>query len=181
MDFSSLGKKIIEYAPAIGGALLGPGGAAGGLAVKTIASIFGVSEAEATPEKLEAIINADPEAALKLRQGDWNFQCEMRKLENEELALRLSDIASARQRQTEHEKVTGKTDINIYILAWLVVAGFFVLLGMMMVVAMPQSNVGPVNQLFGAVATGFIMVLTYFFGSSLSSWIKTKLMSKDKG
>lgn len=178
MDLREVGKKIISFAPAIGTAFLGPAGTAGGLAVKAIASAFGMSETEATPENLEAVINADPEAALKLRQADWTFQCQMRALEIKELEMRLSDTASARQRQIEHEKATGKADINIYILAWLIVAGFFTLIAVLMNVELPGTNKEAVAILIGAVSAGFGAVWQYFFGSSKSSWEKTNLMAR---
>jgi len=40
-------------------------------------------------------------------------------------------------------------------------------------VVLPEANVGPVNQLFGAMATGCGLVLQYFFGSSKGSADKT--------
>ena len=76
----------------------------------------------------------------------------------------------------ESEKATAKRDINLYVLAWMVVGLFFTLVGMLMWVVLPEANVGPVNQLFGAIATGFGMVLQYFFGSSKGSADKTTAM-----
>ncbi len=73
----------------------------------------------------------------------------------------------------ESEKATGKRDMNLYVLAWMVVGLFFALVGLLMFVVLPEANVGPVNQLFGAMATGFGMVLQYFFGSSKGSADKT--------
>jgi len=49
-----------------------------------------------------------------------------------------------------------------------------------MFVVLPEANVGPVNQLFGAMATGFGMVLQYFFGSSKGSADKTAAMMELK-
>ena len=37
----------------------------------------------------------------------------------------------------------------------MVVGLFFTLVGLLMFVVLPEANVGPVNQLFGAMATGF--------------------------
>jgi len=68
---------------------------------------------------------------------------------------------------------TGKRDINLYVLAWMVVGLFFALVGLLMFVVLSEANVSPVNQLFGAMATGFGMVLQYFFGSSKGSAEKT--------
>ena len=66
---------------------------------------------------------------------------------------------------------------TLYVLAWTVVVGFLVLLAAQMVVTIPKDNVGPVNQLFGALATGFGVVLSFFFGSSKSSQDKTAIIA----
>ena len=55
----------------------------------------------------------------------------------------------------------------------MVVGLFFALVGLLMFVVLPEANVGPVNQLFGAMDAGFGMVLQYFFGSSKGSAEKT--------
>ena len=73
-----------------------------------------------------------------------------------------------------------KSEKNLYFLAWVVVIGFFVLTGMMMRTTMPPENVGPVNQLFGALAAGFGVVLAYFFGSSKGSAEKNALLAGKK-
>ena len=90
----------------------------------------------------------------------------------------LADRQGARNRETELAKATGGRDIYLYILAWVVVAGFFLLTWAMMYVTLPTANVGPVNILFGALVAGFMAVLGHFFGSSQSSDIKTKMMAK---
>jgi len=72
--------------------------------------------------------------------------------------------ADARAREVSIIKATGKRDVNLYVLAWIVVIGFFALVGILIWATLPQANIGPVNQLFGAMATGFGMVLQYFFG-----------------
>ncbi len=178
MDLKTLGKNVIDLAPAIGSVLLGAPGAAGGVAIKALASAFGLSDDETTPERIAALIAGDPEAALKLRQADAAFQIEMRKLDIEELKAWISDTDSARQRQTEHERATGKTDINIYILAWVLVVGFFLLIAVLMCVEIPTANREASAILMGAVAAGFGAVWQYFFGSSKSSREKTEIMAQ---
>lgn len=174
MDFKSLGKQIAKMAPLLGTAIGGPvGGAAGGL-ISAIASKFGV---EAEPDIISQAITADPQAALKLREIEANNRVELEKLAVESDKMYLLDRQSAREREIEVVKATGKVDKNLYVLAWAVVILFFVLVGILMFVTLPGDNLGPVNQLFGAMAAGFGMVLQYFFGSSKSSSDKTKLLS----
>jgi len=182
MDWKDIGGRIATIAPALGSAF-GPLGTAGGLAIKALADSFGVEPDEMTPEKMDQLLASDPEALLKLKQAEMDFRLEEKRIENETLKVKLADVQSARQRQVAHEKATGKTDMNLYFLAWLVVTGFFILVGFLMFQTLPTANIGPVNQLFGAMAAGFGMVLQYFFGSSLSSWGKTREIARltDKG
>ncbi len=68
-------------------------------------------------------------------------------------------------------------EINISIIAYLIIAGFFALLGMMIFQPLPEGSSEAIFLLFGALASGFGAVVNYFFGSSKSSNDKTKLMS----
>lgn len=105
---------------------------------------------------------------------------DIQKLILEEDRRYLQDRANARSGQVESEKATGHRNINLYVLAWMVVGLFFTLVGLLMWITLPEANIGPVNQLFGAMATGFGMVLQYFFGSSKGSADKTAAMMELK-
>lgn len=168
MDWKEIAAKIVEYAPSLGGALGGPPGAAAGLALRALAGIFGL-RAEATPEEIRSTIDGDPERAMKLRLAEMHFHLETTRLE-------LADVKSARERQVESERVTGKRDANLYILAWVVIAGFFGLVGLLIYRPLPQDSTGVVFLLFGAIASGFTAILGYFFGSSKGSSEKTELL-----
>lgn len=61
MDWKSIGETLLDFAPGIGGLLLGPGGAMGG---KLLAEVFGV---EAEPEVVAQAIQNDPEAFNKIQ------------------------------------------------------------------------------------------------------------------
>jgi len=177
MDWKSIGSKILEYAPEIGSALINPVGAVSGLAIKALSDVLGVSEGDLTPEKAAALISADPEIALKAKIADNDFIIKKRDQEIKGLQVKLQDVASARTRETEIVRITGKKDINLYVLAWFVVAGFFVLVGLLCFHTLPLGSTSVVFMLFGALATGFGQVLQYFFGSSASSQAKTNLMA----
>lgn len=69
-------------------------------------------------------------------------------------------------------------EIYLYVLAGVVVVGFFCLVAMMYFIEIPAKNVGPANQLFGALVAGFSLVLGYFFGSSKGSAEKNKLLTE---
>ena len=182
MDFKEVASKIAKAAPLLGTVLGGPlGGAAGGL-LSVLASAFGLTaeEVQQDPQKLLKAIQMDPEAAVKLKQLENELQVELRKLAIEQDKMTLADIANARSREVELTKVTGKRDINLYVLAWTVVVGFFALCGGLMYHSIPQGSNQVVFMLFGALSAGFGQVLQYFFGSSKGSADKTSIIAAQK-
>lgn len=169
MDWASIGKLIGTAAPIVGTAIGGPAGAAIG---SLVAGVLGV---ENTPDSVAEAIKADPNIVVKLKELEFKAHeldvkaVEVaRQAELEELRIKLEDVQSARSRQVEHEKVTGKTDVNLYLLAWTIVLGFFALVCASIFVEIKDST-GTVFMLMGTMATGFGMVLQYFFGSSKGS------------
>jgi len=185
----TIGDKIVNIAPSISALLTASGvGAPVGLAVTALASLgkaFGLGS-NATPDEIHQAISSDPESALKLALADQDFQLKMRDQDLKELQARLADVQSARDRQIDHEKVTGKSDINLYALAWLFVAGFFItiiaMVGLILTKSMPESMpkeiVFLLGSLFQCLTMGVGVVLQYFFGSSKGSNEKTGLLAK---
>jgi hypothetical protein len=159
-------------APVTGGASLAIGGAVGALT-----KAFGLNP-DATPDQVLQAVNTDPETALKLMLAENDFMLKKRDQDIEELKILLLDTQSARGRQTESEKATGKKDINLYILAWVMVLGFFVLLAWMLEVPVPEDQNGVVFMLFGSLSSAFGAVIQYFFGSSAGSQAKSEQMSR---
>jgi hypothetical protein len=181
MNWEDIKKMIGQVAPTLGAAIGAivpvPGGAAiGGLAGSILKQIFGTD----SPEQLTQVISQDPQAALKLREAELTFQLEMAKIDLEKFKVDLeetksflADVQSARTRQTEHEKATGKTDVNLYILAWVLVGGFLGLTSFLIWFAYQGKPIvdqsGVLYMLLGTMSTAFGMVVGYFFGSSKGS------------
>ena len=69
-----------------------------------------------------------------------------------------------------------KKDIAIYILAGLIVIGFFALLTLLLFRTLPEDSSGVIFMLFGALSAAFGAVVQYFFGSSKGSADKTELI-----
>jgi hypothetical protein len=180
MDWKSVAGSIVQFAPTLGGAVGGPVGSAVGLAVSALAKVFGLGP-DATPDQINQAIQQDPEAALKLRMAEMDFELALNKQKLEEQEMFLKDIQSARQREIETTKATGKRDINQYVLAWVIVIGFFGLVSLLIFHELPKDQNGVVFMLFGALAAGFGSVIGYYFGSSKGSAEKTELMVKAKG
>lgn len=169
-------KPIIgTAAPLLGTALGGPAGAAAGTLV---ASVLGV---ENKPDAVAEAIKVNPEAALKLKELEMNNAVELQKIILQAEQMRLADVASARQREVDTTKATGKRDINLYTLAWVLVVGFFVLVGTLIFKELPKDSNGVIFMLFGSLSAGFGAVTQYFFGSSRGSDTKTQMLVKKEG
>jgi len=164
-------KGLSTVAPLLANAVLpGSGGVVGSL-------VSGVLGCDNKPEAItNALANATPEQKVALIKIQNTHEENLVKLATENDKIYLQDVQQARDREIAIVKATGKKDYNLYILAWTVIVGFFLLVYFMMYVTLPEKNIGPVNQLFGALATGFGMVLSYFFGSSKSSKDKTAML-----
>jgi len=179
MSWEDIGNFVKKGAPLLGSLIGGPaGGAVGSL----VAGIFG----ENNPQELMEKLNADPEAMTKLRELEMKHRERLEELSIEAARIQLqetqaffADTQSARQRETSIVQPTGKKDVNLYILAWVVVGGFFLLTGLMMIIPEleSRSSNAMVNIMFGGLVSGFATVLGYFFGSSKSSAEKTQLLT----
>lgn len=174
-------KELIgTSAPVIGTLLGGPaGGAVGGL----ISKVLGVDN---TPEAIELALMNNPDALVKIKELETSkelaiLQAELenkridvgsvidnRKLDNEKDQMFLSDKQSARRRQTDSEKATGKVDVALYVIAGVIVVAFFVsILALIFITLDKQSGTYELLlMLFGALTTKFGTVVDYFFGAS---------------
>jgi len=135
-------------------------------------------KADAKPDEVLQAIQNNPEAVLKLKQAEIDFKIKMGEQKLEEVKAYLADTASARSREVEITKATGKRDINQYILAWVMVGGFFSLTGILIFRAIPPSTSNVIYMLFGALSAGFGSVMNYYFGSSKGSAEKTNLLAQ---
>ncbi len=184
-EWKDVGNAIAEFAPALAGVV---GGAFGGGAVGTLAS-SGVSvllnalglKSDAKPDEVMEAIKASPEAALKLKEAEIEFKVKMGEQRLEEVKANLADRGSARTREVEITKATGRRDINQYILAWVIVSGFFGLTSLLVFKTVPQDSSGVVFMLFGALSAAFGGVTQYYFGSSKGSSEKTELLAQAEG
>ena len=177
--WEDIAELVGGVAPIVGTALGGPaGGAIGGL----LANLLGVdNDADAVANA----IKADPNIAVKLKELEVEAQRlhyeaidKERQASIDELKAYIGDVQNARSRQVEHEKATGNSDMNFYVLAWVVVLGFFALMGVLMFVEIPVKQTEVMFMLFGTLSSGFGAVLQYFFGSSKGSADKTAHITK---
>lgn len=164
-----LKRAVARSAPKIAEQLGGP---LAGAAVEALSrAIFGK---DAVPEEAiaEAIEGANADQIIALRRADHEFQLAVRQAAVEESRIDAADRASARQRQTTMDDWTPS------ILGALVIAGFFLTLGVMVARELPDGAETEFSIMLGALATMTAAVVNYFFGSSAGSREKTRLLSR---
>jgi len=176
MDWSKVASLIKKSAPILGTVIAGPAGGAIGGVVSLVADAFGVEDAS-DPEEIFNAITADPEAMVKLKQIQADNEVKLKELALQSDQAHLADVQSARARQVAIETSTGRRDLNLYVLAWLVVFGFFASIVTLIFRPLEDDLTGVVFLLFGALVAGFSQVMNYFFGSSKSSTDKTHLLN----
>ena len=180
ISLNSLG-SVIRSA---GAKLLGNAIPAGGMMVDLVSDLFGVDSDD--PEEIEQAIAKDPQAAPKLRELELKHReviesigLQRQQIKLEEERMHQADRSSARSREVDVVKATGKKDVNLYALAWCVVGGY--LLTMMAVLFFGGGLQGMPRDicfiLVGGLVSGFTSVLQYFFGSSKSSSDKTQMLA----
>jgi hypothetical protein len=185
MEWKDVGSTIAEFAPGLAGVVGGMfgGGAVGSLAstaVGAICSALGL-RADAKPDQVLEAIKSNPEAVLKLQQAEMDFKVKIGEQRITEIKAELADVASARSREIEVVKATGKKDINLYVLAWVIIGGF---LGLLACLIIMQAGYGKtfennslLTMLLGSLSTDAGMVVGYFFGSSRSSDSKNQTIA----
>ena len=176
MGFGDIFKTIGNLAKRAGAPILASAIPGGGIAMDLVKSVFKIDPDENDEKLISKIIETDPLAAVKFKQIEIDHKLNLEKIafERDELATKeymaaLDDKQSARNREMILTKELGSRDINLYVLAWVVVVGFFSTVMLMVFHPIPDESLGPINQLFGALVIGFGMVLSYFFGSSVGS------------
>ncbi|MCK5605404.1 hypothetical protein KAR91_26165 [Candidatus Pacearchaeota archaeon] len=165
--WKELGKLAVKKgAPLLGGVIGGPAGAAVG---SMVAKVFGGDPTD--PADLIARVKADGDAAVKLKQIESDNETRLAEID-------LENVKSARDRETAITKVTGKLNYPMYILAGIIVVGFFVIMGLMFKYSFPAGSKEIGLLMCGGLVSKFGDVCNYFFGSSKGSADKTALLRK---
>lgn len=154
------------------------GGPLGTMAANAVGKAIGIDNV--SPDKVDdAIAEAttkDPEAMLKLKQAEADFQLRMQELGFKQatdlLNIDAADRANARAREMA---VRDRTPM---ILAFAITIGFFSLLGMLAFHSVPQQSEKILDIMVGSLGTAWIGIVTYYFGSSAGSQEKTRIMAE---
>ncbi len=182
IQWDGIVNSIKKVAPMLGSLVGGPaGGAVGAIAGGVISMVASALGVEPTQEAIADQLANNPDALIKLKELEMNNRVALEQLVLQQRQAEFADTASARNRQTEHEKATGKSDVNLYFLAWTIIIGFFGLTLSLLYFSFSGKPItdqtGVLFMLLGTLSTAFGMVVGYFFGSSKGSSDKTALLN----
>ncbi len=151
-------QRIASVAPTIAGALGGP---LARRAVEFLSRQLGLPDA--SPDKvLQKLESAD---VVRLRELDVQFQLELERIQ-------AQDRASAREREVQTQDYTPR------VLALGLTVSFLAVLVALMFVDVPQGSREVLYILAGALASAYMAVITYYFGSSSGSSVKNEMLKK---
>lgn len=125
------------------------------------------------PDTALAQLQGNPDALLKLREISTANEASIRDHIFKMHAADLADVADARKREAS----TGDT-LTPRMLAMLVTAGFFGVLGYLLVAGKPAVGGDALLVMLGSLGTAWTAIVGYYFGSSAGSADKTALLAK---
>lgn len=148
------------------------GGPLAGVATKAIAAKL-LGNPDASQDQVEAaVLGADPAMLLKLRELDQQFQKDLQAAGIELEKIAAEDRASARNREVQVK------DHMPAVIGVGVCLGFFAVLGWMLVNGKPPSGGDAMLVLLGSLGTAFTAIISYYYGSSAGSKLKTEALAK---
>lgn len=156
-DFSELKKIVSESAPLLG-TIISFVNPLAGFVIANIAQVFGLHYQDGAQAIVDKI-NGDSEAKTKLKTLEIQYQ--------EMLSTNaVEDRGSARGREEKITEILKKRDYVMEGIAVAVVMGYFGMCCLTVFYSIPLADHDMLNMLFGQLMGGFMMVLSYYFGSS---------------
>jgi hypothetical protein len=163
-----------NLAPTVASAVLGP---LGGVAVAAIGNILGVSDA--TQDKIADAIKSGqltPEQIGEIKKLELQYQ------ENEkERGFKYSSLAFQDRDSARKANVSGGTQHPLFWLSLLLLSGTLGTEGYVLFNGLPPTVTDMVaGRVLGLMDAVALMVLTYWYGTSNGSALKTELLSQGK-
>lgn len=167
----NIGEKALQVlrtvAPTVA---LAVGGPFGPLASAALSAVLGTPKDDGKAAEA-ALLSATPDQLLALKKAEEEFQIQMKQLGIDEQKLVFDDIANARAREIAVKDSTPKY------LAYLITAGFFGILGYLVVEGKPVQGGDVMLVMVGSLGTAWTGIVAYFFGSSAGSAAKTDILA----
>jgi hypothetical protein len=148
------------------------GGPLAGVVTKTLAAKL-LQRPDAKPDEVEAAIaGADPATLLRLKEIDLEFEKEL-----QQAGVKLEEIA-AEDRASARAREVALKDHTPAVLAYAITIGFFGTLAYMLMYGKPATGGDALLVMLGALGGAWGAIVSYFFGSSAGSKLKTEAMAK---
>lgn len=164
MKWSDIASQIGKFAPLVGTAVGGPGGAALGT---MLANALGVDD---DPVAVQTVLATDPEAGVKLKQFQLENEQHIRDLAFKTLDVELKDKQNARK-EHKHSKMPATICIALTIM---VAVGAYLLFTL----NIPEGNREIAYLLFGTTLAKWGDSIAYWVGTTRSSAEKTQKLGK---
>jgi hypothetical protein len=158
---------LAKIAPMLASAVGGP---FAGIAVSAIENVFGLDKTGDEAAAAAAVTGATPDQLLALKQADADFKVKMRALDIDEQRLGFEDVKDARA----HDAAV--RDHTPSVLAYLLTAGFFGLLGTSCFIGFPDSNRDLLNTMIGVLGTAWMAAMQFNFGSTRASAAQAQML-----
>lgn len=167
----SLLNLVRTVAPSIASAVGGP---LAGMATRAISEALLGKPDGSEQELTEAAANATPEQLLALKQAEQDFAVKMRELDIDLERITNEDRGSARNREI------ATSDWTPRILAGLVTTGYFGVLFYMLTRGLPTTGGSEAMLvMLGTLGTAWGGIMAYYFGSSAGSKAKDEAMRRN--
>jgi len=173
MNFGKLGGILKKIGVPLLGAVI-PGG---GLAAELVKKALNL-EAEADEDKMIAAIEANPEAALKLKELEQTHERELIRLAFAMREAELRDTQSARERDIEVQRIRG-SNTRADVLAYGSMCGLIGVIASLMFFDIPSAARESLLILVGTLNGIVMTVYTFEFGSSRGSKEKDAVIQKN--
>ena len=157
-----------KLAPTIATAVGGP---LAGTAVTFVEKAMGLERGAGPRAIAETLDAATPEQLAQLKKADSDFAVAMRQLDISIEKQDSDDRASARLREA------AVRDYTPTVLAYALTLGLFGFVALLILVPNISDNAGRIlNVILGSIATAWVAMVSYYYGSSRSSQSKDLLL-----
>lgn len=163
------------------------GGPFTAMAAQQVGKALGLDKApEATPEAIEAAMSKaalDPASQVALAKGEQDFQVSMETLTNgkiknaQDFEAHLLEIDAADRASARNREITVKDKIPA-VLAIVVSLGFFISLWWVFGHGVKPESHDLATIMLTTLATAWVSIIAYYFGSSAGSDRKTELLAQ---
>lgn len=153
IDYASIASSIENFSPLVASAIAESNPVLGAILVAITRSF------NSDVLSLPRAISSDPDALIKIKSIENLYYDDLMKYQ-------LDDRKNARAREVDIVKLTNKRDYVLDIIAFIVIIGYFAMCVTIEFTKLDQSDHDVLYMMVGQLTAGFIMVLSYYFGSA---------------